>query len=190
MSQNKITRSAKGEECQITWRPVVDWEGLYEVSSDGSVRSVARLVNCRHGKRNVISTNLKQFLSKEGYRRVALYDGPRSSTVLVHRLVAKAFVPGVGEVVRHLDGNRLNNTAENLAWGSYKDNEADKARHGKKMFGESHPRAKLSLDLVTEVKKLLAAGVAHLEISKRLPIGRSNVWAIAKGKTWGHVENN
>jgi hypothetical protein len=51
-------------------------------------------------------------------------------TTAVHRLVALVFCEGEGEVVRHLDGDKTNNAATNLAWGSYADNEADKVGHG------------------------------------------------------------
>lgn len=103
----------------VEWRPVPGWEGLYEVSSDGQIRSL------RAGR------PMRTFITEKGYRRVYLYRGKRIQRVRVHTAVLGAFVGPrpAGMVTRHLDGNPANNHLSNLAWGTHAENEADKKRH-------------------------------------------------------------
>ena len=107
------------------WKPVPGYEGIYEVSSEGRVRSLPRrgvrggLMTTRPGKRG-------------GYLVVALTRDGRTSTKAVHVLVAAAFLgprpPGMQ--VRHREGNPLDARLVNLAYGTPAENAADKVAHG------------------------------------------------------------
>ncbi|MBZ9759448.1 HNH endonuclease [Mesorhizobium sp. CA8] len=110
----------------------------YEVTRDGRVFSVGS--NWRgYGKRE-----LTQVLNKDGYPSVRIIiDGKRKNRT-VHSLVAKHFLPqkpSIRHEVRHLDGNKLNPNADNLAWGTQKENAEDRARHGRTSRGASHSAA-------------------------------------------------
>lgn len=111
------------------WRPVVGYEGYYEVSNDGFVRSLDRDVLAK-GRRTYTRRG-KQLAGhiQEGYWRVGLTKpNGKIRNWPVHRLVCEAFHgvrPGVGIVVRHLNGISTDNRAENLAWGTSKDNHDD-----------------------------------------------------------------
>ncbi|MCA4754789.1 HNH endonuclease [Mycolicibacterium fortuitum] len=119
-----------------TWLPVPGFEGLYEVSSLGNVRSVDRVVvggpyglpQTRKGRVRKPQTD------HGGYHRVMLYrDGRPGESHGIHKLVALAFHPDgwfEGADVRHLDGVRTNNASSNLAWGTRSENERDKIAHG------------------------------------------------------------
>lgn len=102
------------------WLPVVDYEGLYEVSDLGRVCSL---------RRGII---LKPTLTKLGYLRVEPYANGKGRKVMVHCLVAVAFhgpcPPGLE--VRHLDGDSQNNAASNLAYGTPSENCRDMVLHG------------------------------------------------------------
>lgn len=103
------------------WEQVTDRDGRYEVSHSGRVRSVIG------GNVRV----LRPFRNKGGYFTVTLSAGGTKRNVPVHRLVALAFCPqGDGPVVRHRDGDKSNNHASNLAWGTQCDNVQDSIRHG------------------------------------------------------------
>jgi hypothetical protein len=104
------------------WRQVRGWLG-YKVSNLGRVMTVET------GYIRLGSIN------SEGYRTVALSDNGKQWATRVHRLVAAAFPQGEGPQVRHLDGNRLNNVATNLRWGTAKENAADTRKHGTHMRG-------------------------------------------------------
>lgn len=103
------------------WRPVVGYEGRYQVSDQGRVWSNF------HGGRM-----LRPGRNAAGYWSVQLCQDGAARSRPVHQLVAAAFCrkrPGQ-TIVRHLDGSRANNTASNLAWGTLSDNTLDAVRHG------------------------------------------------------------
>lgn len=110
----------------MIWKDIVGYEGIYEVSSCGQVRSHKNKTTHseRHGTRQWKQRILKQKVSKDNTCRVSLYKNKKERTWLVHRLVAKAFIPKVGgkEYINHLDGNRLNNSIENLEWCNHTEN--------------------------------------------------------------------
>lgn len=120
----------------------------------------------------------------KGYRGLILCatDGTRRS-VRVHRLVAESFVPNPMRLpcVRHLDGNPENNVAENLAWGTYKDNEEDKIAHGTWHLRKT---GKLSEEDRHEIFKLWHRGVSQKDIAKRFKVSRPTVTRLLNGTTW------
>ena len=99
------------------WKPVPEFEDLYEVSDDGQVRSL-----CMRYKKEMYI--LKQGIGSRGYANVSLCRKGKQKTVNVHRLVATMFVPNPYSFpcVNHKDQNKLNNKAENLEWCSYYQN--------------------------------------------------------------------
>jgi HNH endonuclease/NUMOD4 motif len=114
------------------WRPVVGYEGLYEVSDKCRVRSVDRIVVRRNG---VIERrrgkDLKACPIKSGHLVVRLMRVGVGTTKCVHRLVLEAFVgpPPQGHEACHRDGKHLNNSIANLYWGTRSDNLRDQVRH-------------------------------------------------------------
>lgn len=94
------------------WKEVNGYEGLYQVSTFGRVKSL---------KRNII---LSQIKGTGGYRMVNLYENKKRSKKLVHRLVAQEFIenPTDKEQVNHIDGNKSNNYLSNLEWATRSEN--------------------------------------------------------------------
>lgn len=93
------------------WKDVVGYEGLYQVSGLGNVRSL-------NYNKTGEARNLKQFTNNKDYLLVTLSKNNRAIQCLVHRLVAEAFIPNPDglEQINHKDRNRQNNTADNLEW--------------------------------------------------------------------------
>lgn len=108
------------------WKDIVDYEGIYEVSNRGKVRSAKDKTTKseRHGIRKWRQRILRQRNDKYGYKRVNLWKKGSEKTFLVHRLVAMAFLPEVDgkEYINHIDGNPSNNYIENLEWCNHKEN--------------------------------------------------------------------
>lgn len=117
------------------WKPVAGWEGLYEVSNKGRVRSLEKVIVRRDGFKTRKAGKFLSLDSREGtwYPRVMLREGDRNREELVHRLVAEAFIPNPDDLplVRHLNDIKSDNRVENLAWGTHSDNMADSIRNGK-----------------------------------------------------------
>lgn len=107
------------------WKAVKGYEGYYEVSNIGNVRSVDRLVkHSKGGLRIYKGKTLVPCLSVDGYRLLHLSKLNVSEMKRVNRLVAEAFIPNPMNLatVNHKDENKLNDTVENLEWMSVSDN--------------------------------------------------------------------
>ena len=106
------------------WRDVVGYEGLYQVSNRGRVRSYDRTVPHGVGKRVVRHRIMKQYINDCGYCQVRLNKNHVSKNKRVHRLVAEAFIsnPRHLKQVNHIDLDKTNNHVENLEWCSQKKN--------------------------------------------------------------------
>lgn len=102
------------------WKPVREYDGLYEVSNFGSIRSLPR----KAGNFKIKGRILKQFKTRQGYYAVNLSKEGISKTFAVHRLVAVAFVPNPKHkaTVNHINEDKLDNRAENLEWLTLREN--------------------------------------------------------------------
>jgi len=107
------------------WTPIREYEGLYEVSTAGRVRSFPR-----SGTRGGV---LRPDLSNTGYLAVRLYKKNATKHLNVHALVATAFhgPRPEGYECRHLNGDRTDNRLENLRWGTSLENSQDMIAHGR-----------------------------------------------------------
>lgn len=108
------------------WKPIKDYEGIYEVSDLGKVRSSLNKTtqSTLHGKRVWKQRILKQKTDSKGYKRVTLWKNKASKGFLVHRLVAISFIENKDKkkYVNHKDGNPSNNYVSNLEWCTSSEN--------------------------------------------------------------------
>ena len=120
------------------WKDIPDYEGLYQVSNFGEVKSLPKI-------RNVFSSNyiakeriLKPALNDSGYKIVVLTKNKKSKSLRVHRLVALAFIPNLENKpqVNHKDGNKLNNHIDNLEWCTNSENEIHAYKLGLKKIND------------------------------------------------------
>ena len=102
------------------WRDIEGFEGLYQVSNYGRVKSVERTVRCDRGYRIVQERILKAGTTDKGYLQVQLCKDGKVKNCYVHRLVADAFCdnPMGYTELNHRDENKENNRIENLEWCS------------------------------------------------------------------------
>ena len=123
------------------WKSIPGYEGSYEASDDGQVRSVETYARIGRGEgyvRRFHSRVRSLHTDKAGYKRVTLKSNSVTRNHLVHHLVLEAFVgpKPTGKECRHLNGNPADNRLENLQWGTSSENSYDVVRHG------HHPSAK------------------------------------------------
>ena len=109
----------------------------------------------------------------------------------VHRLIAEAFhgpCPD-GHQCRHLDGNRYNNAAWNLAWGLPSENAADKVKHGTSNHGENNAQAKLTMDDVNAMRAMRAiGGVSFRKIAEQFDVSTMTAFRAVTNQTWSSPE--
>lgn len=107
------------------WKDVKGYEGIYQVSNKGRIKSLSRYERGRNGKPCFRKEKiLKGQVSQYGYRRIQLFKDSKVKFPGVHRVVAEAFIPNPENKpqVNHKDGNKLNNNVENLEWVTQSEN--------------------------------------------------------------------
>ena len=109
------------EEKEEIWRDIKGFEGLYQISNLGRVKSVGRVIMRVSSYYTVREKILRVGIDKNGYNRVVLCSAKTLKTFLVHRLVAEAFLPNPNNLlfINHKDENPSNNNVENLEWCSH-----------------------------------------------------------------------
>lgn len=176
------------------WRAIPGYEGRYEVSDAGRVRSLDRVVQfVRHGR--TICQRRKGVLLKpiidpcSGYVRVTLYKGSKETMkpACVHVLVALAFIGPApeGREVCHNDGKRDNPALSNLRYDTPRGNSADMALHGTRLFGEKQPKAKLTEAAVLEIIATPRGDTKRL--AEKFGVNRVTIKRIRRGRGWNHV---
>lgn len=117
------------------WKDIAGYEGYYEVSSYGNVRSKDRYIYPKNANKPVFraAKTMAQNLNSDGYPTVHLSRDGKSTRISVHILVAKAFVEGYkdGLEVDHIDFDRNNNRADNLRWVTHSENVARTYENGR-----------------------------------------------------------
>lgn len=129
-----------------TWKDIAGYEGLYQVSNLGRVKSVERVITLSNGHPKTIpETILKPSSVSRGYLRVDLKRGAKRYA-LIHRLVAEAFIPNenlFATTVNHKDEDKTNNRVDNLEWMSQTENNRYSfAGPNGDRWGAEHPKAK------------------------------------------------
>lgn len=164
------------------WRPVQNFDG-YEVSSLGQIRSWKRLRG--NGPEPTEPRILKTCLDRDGYKQVTLCDGTQT-TKKVCWLVCEAFHgerPSMN-VVRHLNGNQGDDRAENLKWGTYKENVEDSVKHGTKAKGEQANRSSIT---EKDIQRIRSGTESVKELAATFNVSEGAIRHIQKGRSWTHV---
>lgn len=180
------------------WKPVTGYEGLYEVSNKGQVKRLERDIICNNGvKRHMKERILKGSLDSYGYLQANLYNAKgRYKLLLVHRLVAKAFIPNPENKpqVNHNDENKTNNCVDNLEWMTNEENVNYGTRNERAGKAISKAKSK-SVAQYSKDGELLKVWSSIKEAGCKLGISRGNISSAARGvyKTsggfvWKYVE--
>lgn len=170
------------------WRKVVSFPA-YSVSSFGRVRR-DDIIRGGGGSTRIPSGVLATRPLPLGHLQVTLSMNNKPRTFLVHRLVAEAFLPppeATKDCVCHKDDDPSNNDPSNLFWGDRVDNSDDKVSKQRQARGERITSAKLTADLVAEIRERVGRGEDQYDLAATFGVSQSNISMIASRKTWKHV---
>jgi hypothetical protein len=175
-----------------TWKPVVGYEGQYEVSNQGRVRSLYRVIYVRRFSTKVgahidVYKPMKgriMRLNKNARGYLVCHLG-RGVTKAAHQMVLESFVGPCppGQMGLHADDNKENNVLNNLRWGTSSENAYDSIRNNTFPSGERSPRAKLRKADVAIIKSLFGEK-QDVEIARIYGVDRATIRKIRIGKTW------
>lgn len=171
-------------EIKEEWKPVTGYEGYYEVSNLGRVKSLERLLHRGGGRGDKIEPPRFMTIMKNhwGYNIVALSKDGKQRRFMLHRLVAMAFIgePPVGfNQINHKDGNKDNNTPQNLEWC----NNAMNQKHAWQL-GLNHSTDKLKVKIVQmdDSENVIQIWKGIQEASRVLKLSAGHIWACLVGR--------
>ena len=174
------------------WRAIPGFEGLYEASTEGRIRSLDRLITGKNGvTKKYAGRIIRPIPMNQGYLTVALSKDGNAVRYLIHRLVAITFIPNPNdfEEVNHIDGVKGNNALSNLEWMSRVRN----IRHAMDMgliqgLGENNPAAKLSDSDARAIKELSRYCLHPKELAAVFGVKPSTITDIQLERSWQHIQ--
>lgn len=180
--------------CEI-WKDVVGYEGFYEVSNYGRIKSLSKKAKNKNGYRITKEKIMKNVLKNNGYSAITLYKNKKSKTYLIHRLVAQAFInnPHDYPCINHKDENKLNNRIDNLEWCTPKYNN-NYGLHNEKMKKTKQKKYGKAVKQLTNDGEIIEIFCCIREANRKTNIGRKEIKKVcekqykkAGGYRWEYV---
>lgn len=177
------------------WKPVLDHEGKYSVSSKGNVRSEDRITPRPNAHGGISYDKRKGYLLKprnngNGYMYITIRSCQgKNKSHAVHRLVLGAFVgrPMHGQVCCHFDADTKNNNLENLRWDTIQENINDKIRHGTSGLGETNSMAVVTEAQVLEIYKRRKE--PNSKLRQEFNVSKGCIYGIVYETNWKWLTN-
>ncbi len=178
------------------WKDVEGYEGRYQVSNLGRIKSLARYIETtsRWGGNFYLLRKeriMKPGKSPNGYRIVTFHTDGKPKHFTVHRVVAMCFLPNPNnlESINHKNGNKEDNSAHNLEWCTHQENVLHAYNSGIRVSvkGSKVNGAKLDEAQVRTIKSINISEVSNSAIGRYFNVSAGAISAIRTGKTWGHL---
>lgn len=179
------------------WKDIYGWEGFFQVSNLGRVKSLERY-NTVKRKGCIFKSIVKGGIlisskDKVGYQIISLESASKGikKTYKIHRLVADAFIENEqnNPFVNHINGIKTDNRVENLEWCTPKENSIHSHKNGlvNTSKGENHYNSKLTEETVFQIKYGKFEGMSHPQIARLFGVKRLQVLKIRNGINWKHI---
>ncbi len=181
---------AAEENTPERWLPVVGFEGYYEVSELGRVRSLDRVVRSRYRSNwKMTGRIIRPSRDGGGYLGVNLSANGRKCRGVIHRLVLAAFVGPIpdGHEVDHWDFDRANNRLSNLRYATSEKNRRRIDDNGRRPKGENHNSSFLTAVQVREIRLRCANGERQRSVAQSFGISQGHVGLIVSRRRWAHL---
>ena len=174
------------------WKDIPRYEGFYQASNIGRIKSLPRKVRAGNGFRLKRENILRHAVDKDGRCHVNLCVDGNAETIRVQLLVMAAFVGPCpdGKEVAHWDGNPSNNCLENLLYCTHKENISHKKRHGTEQQGEGHYRRSFTN---VEVQEIRSRYIPFCPVNGGVPlaqefgVSKMVISCLVARKTWKHI---
>ena len=179
-----------GDKMKEIWRDIKGYEGLYQASNLGNIRSLDRKDGRGFNRKGFVMSPIP---AKTGYLNIHLSKQGKGKTFQIHRLVAEAFLPNPEnlQIINHKDENPQNNVVDNLEWCTYKYNSNyGKMTHdfrSKIVSAEKHPRRKLDWETVEKIRKLYKRKSKEFGcrgLSEKFGVCQTQIGNIVRGTSW------
>ena len=167
------------------WKDIKQFEGAYQISNYGRLKSLNRLVKVGNGFRLVKEKILKPIVGTCGYYQYPLKHNGVKKTILIHQEVAKAFLENPNNLneINHKDENRLNNYFENLEWcdREYNNSYRDRKKREIETQRNTHPSRKM-IEQVDKNGCVVGTFQSEREAERMTNIPHNNISGCIKGK--------
>lgn len=176
------------------WKDVKGYEGSYQVSNLGRVKSLDREIKSRYGFRKIKGIILKEIPDKDGYYRVNLKESQNGKTKNIHRLVATAFIDNKENKpqVNHINGVKNDNNVNNLEWSTLSENRQHAYNTGlQNSFtrrGAKNNFNKLTKSQVIQIRESYKKGlITYKELAYKFKVSPGCIGSIIRKQNWNWI---
>jgi hypothetical protein len=169
------------------WKTIEGYEGSYEVSNLGNVKSLIRKTKSKNNSLRIVNERiLTQSKSQNGYYRLCLKLNSTKGYFTIHRLVAVSFIPNHENKpqVNHINGIKTDNRVENLEWCTAKENIAHSYENGLSAIGVKKKLSKLNDEIVLEIRK---SDLTQKKLAEKYNVSQPLISEVLLNKIWKHV---
>lgn len=182
------------ENQEEIWKDIVGYDGFYQVSNLGNVKSIDRYVKHNYGdlsRRIQKGITIKLTINSDKYYCVTLGKNGKHKTFTVHRLVAIAFLENTlnNNIINHKDGIKTNNHYTNLEWCTTQQNTQHATENNLIPFGENHGMSKLTDEKVKEIRQKYERNGLYntYYLAKKYNVSRTLIGLVINNKIWKRV---